>query len=281
MRVPGDQRQSLGHPPLIALQYHEVKLNVQLRPFEQLVVALDHKGQRVSNAALDGVNVKIADKPLGKCAVYADYIYLDTEERTRFSKQKHEYLITQLQRMTEAVAHNASTHRIMMHFNHPVKELVFTMQHTTAKQSAAGTINANDLFNWTANAAGAYDPSHSRDLLDSAKISLNGHDRFDYRPAEYFRLVQPFNHHTCVPSKPIYVYSFAMRPEDHQPSGTCNFSRIDNAVLEVKLSPSIPKGTDASGNAFAGQQQGSIELYAVNYNVLQIHRGLAGTSYAN
>ena len=96
-------------------------------------------------------------------------------------------------------------------------------------------------------------------------LQLNGHERFSERHSEYFRLVQPLQHHTAIPvDSGIHVYSFALKPEEHQPSGTCNFSRIDNAQL-----------TFSSGFETAGS------IYAVNYNVLRIMSGMGGLAYSN
>lgn len=98
-----------------------------------------------------------------------------------------------------------------------------------------------------------------------AKLQLNGHDRFSERDGRYFNLVQPYQHHENVPSQGICVYSFGLKPEEHQPSGTCNMSRIDNATLQLTLTPA----TVASRTA-------KIRVYAVNYNVLRIMSGMGG-----
>jgi hypothetical protein len=98
------------------------------------------------------------------------------------------------------------------------------------------------------------------------KLQLNGHDRFSERDGKYFNLVQPYQHHENVPSQGINVYSFGLKPEEHQPSGTCNFSRIDNATLALNL-------TAAS---VAGGATVKIRVYAVNYNVLRIMSGMGG-----
>jgi hypothetical protein len=105
----------------------------------------------------------------------------------------------------------------------------------------------------------------------TAKLQLNGQDRFSEREGSYFDMVQPFQHHTRAPDSGINVYSFALRPEEHQPSGSCNFSRIDNAVLQLVLS----SGT-VSGVATA-----KVRVYAVNYNVLRVMSGMAGVAYSN
>jgi len=105
----------------------------------------------------------------------------------------------------------------------------------------------------------------------TAKLQLNGQDRFSEREGTYFDLVQPYQHHTRNPDSGINVYSFALRPEEHQPSGTCNFSRIDNATLQLILSNATVGGT----------QTAKVRVYAVNYNVLRVMSGMAGLAYSN
>ncbi len=105
----------------------------------------------------------------------------------------------------------------------------------------------------------------------TAKLQLNGQDRFSEREGSYFDVVQPFQHHTRTPDTGINVYSFALRPEEHQPSGTCNFSRIDNAVLQLVL----------SSGTVAGTATAKVRVYAVNYNVLRVMSGMAGVAYSN
>jgi hypothetical protein len=102
----------------------------------------------------------------------------------------------------------------------------------------------------------------------TAKLQLNGQDRFSEREGSYFDVVQPFQHHTRAPDTGINVYSFALRPEEHQPSGSCNFSRIDNAVLQLVL----------SSGTVAGTATAKVRVYAVNYNVLRVMSGMAGVS---
>jgi len=130
------------------------------------------------------------------------------------------------------------------------------------------------------------------DTFGSAKLQLNGHDRFTVRDADYFRKVQNYEHHTNVPRCPtvgeyedspngapghlqyIYTYSFALSPEEHQPSGTCNFSRIDNAVLQLNYK-------DREGNDTTNNHSMNLKVFAVNYNVLRIMSGMGGLAYSN
>jgi len=113
-----------------------------------------------------------------------------------------------------------------------------------------------------------------------AKLQLNGHDRFQERLGSYFNLVQPYQHHTNVPATGINVYSFALRPEEHQPSGTCNMSRIDNATLQLQLTPKAV-GMDVASNNVTSGKSGKLRVYATNYNVLRIMSGMGGLAYSN
>jgi hypothetical protein len=105
----------------------------------------------------------------------------------------------------------------------------------------------------------------------TAKLQLNGQDRFSEREGSYFSWVQPYQAHTRCPDEGINVYSFALRPEEHQPSGTCNFSRIDNATLQLVLSNATVEGTKTA----------KVRVYATNYNVLRIMSGMGGIAYSN
>ena len=249
--------------PLIALQYHEVKLNLDLRAANQLI--------NFDNGTVPSVT-------LG-CKLYVDYIYLDTDERRRFAQVSHEYLIEQVQFTgSETVTATTPNKNVTLNFNHPVKELIWVNQSTTF--SEANVFAGNRLFNYA-------DSNGSRDTFLKGLLQLNGHDRFSIRNADYFRKVQNYEHHTRVPrvgaelnvsdltlfqrQQYIYSYSFALSPEEHQPSGTCNFSRIDNAILQLTYVPTATTTRDAY----------NLNVYAVNYNVLRIMSGMGGLAYSN
>ena len=154
--------------------------------------------------------------------------------------------IEQLQ-FSGAESFSNSSIKSKLALNHPCKELVWALQ--LDSKVADATSNA-----WT-----DYTNASDADPLDDAKLQLNGHDRFSTRKAAYFNLVQPYQHHTRTPATGIYVYSFALNPEQHQPSGTVNMSRIDNATLLMNLTT----GTSAV----------KLRVYAVNYNVLRVMAG--------
>jgi hypothetical protein len=211
--------------PLIALQYHEVK------------VILNHNFSA-------GYGTHSGNK------LWADYIYLDTDERKRFAQVSHEYLIEQVQEAT-VTAGSSSGSTSELNFNHPVKELVFCVDASDGTLAAIGQNSA------------------------TYQLKLNGHDRFAARDWRYFSRTQVWQHHSGAGglaaadnsqgsfSDGIGVYSFALKPEEHQPSGTCNFSRIDNAQLVQSADGAATK------------------VYAVNYNVLRIMSGMGGLAYSN
>jgi hypothetical protein len=107
--------------------------------------------------------------------------------------------------------------------------------------------------------------------VEVAKLQLNGQDRFTEREGRYFDRVQPYQHHSRTPQVGINVYSFALKPEEHQPSGTCNFSRIDKATLQLTVSV----------NTVRGGRTAQVRVYAVNYNVLRVMSGMGGLAYSN
>jgi len=260
--------------PLIGLQYHEVKINIQ---FEAL-------------SSMDAA----ADDAMLSAELWVDYVYLDTDERRKFAQSSHEYLIEQLQ----FTGRESASSKIKLNFNHPVKELVWVCHNRNYDKAwinytskSTNTLNASDELVPEGTAAdvvtnvGAAD---AKNLSKTAKLTLNGNDRFAQRDGKYFNLVQPYQHHENVPSnKGINVYSFALKPEEHQPSGTLNMSRIDTATLDLTYEDEVVgvksdgstarSGTDVRQSPKVSQ----VSIYAVNYNVLRILSGMGGIAYSN
>ena len=264
--------------PLIALQYHEVKINLEMNEIKYL--CWDYV---TGSAAAHAIRDRVSSTGLVSASLYVDYIYLDTDERRRFAQVSHEYLIEQLQ-FTGGESVTSSANRIKLNFNHPTKELVWIVQRDSFVDCADSTINPfkgqqrNNYSDWWDRSVleSGYSVTRVEGLAGynpvvTAKIQLNGHDRFDEREGRYFNLVQPYQHHTNIPAVGINVYSFALKPEEHQPSGTCNFSRIDNAVLNLTL----------TGNTVGSTLSAQVRVYAVNYNVLRIMSGMGGLAYSN
>ena len=325
--------------PLIALQYHEVRINVE---FEQWINCTYYEVDTSPATSIQSLTA---------ASLYIDYIYLDTEERRRFAQQTHEYLIEQLQ-YTGAESITSSSNKIQLNFNHPVKELVWVVQRDSFVDCTPGSAFIQEVggcqpFNYTDDfstegiimnvlargslgggngvvpttstdgPSGPYLPGvgiavgpslagsswldtnagddsqavfadttnyllakviltsgskcEGKNPVEVAKLQLNGQDRFTEREGRYFDRVQPYQHHSRTPSTGINVYSFALKPEEHQPSGTCNFSRIDKATLQLTVSV----------NTVRSGRTAQVRVYAVNYNVLRVMSGMGGLAYSN
>ena len=303
--------------PLIALQYHEVKINVEFNDLDKCAQA--SKDSASDNTAGNGwgsrgstdnnVSLKNNMLSLQDTSLWVDYIYLDTDERRRFAQVSHEYLIEQLQ-FTGEESISSTNNKIKLNFNHPVKELIWVVQsNQVTNDSVKQFFNFSDRVDQSFITGSPMDPlglglsgpldlglgveptsidnggllqsslgaspqlleSFDRGLnpVDTCKLQLNGHDRFQERKGDYFNYVQPYQHHTNTPALGINVYSFGLKPEEHQPSGTCNFSRIDNATLQLKVTSETVK------------ESAKVRVYATNYNVLRIMSGMGGLAYSN
>tara|TARA_B100000886_G_scaffold339313_1_gene304409 strand:- start:1600 stop:2775 length:1176 start_codon:yes stop_codon:yes gene_type:complete len=220
--------------PLIALQYHDVRLEFEFESMSNLY-----------NEAADISANAVGALSLSDSTLLVNYIYLDSEERKRFAQASHEYLIEQLQ-FTGEESGSSGSNSFRLNFNHPVKELVWVSK------------NSDNFF-------GDYSTStDDENPTNTGLLQLNGHDRFSVQTGKFFNSVQPHMCHSRAPQTGINVYSFALNPEEHQPSGTCNFSRIDNATLKLDLA-----------------EAADVWVFAVNYNVLRIMSGMGGVAYSN
>jgi hypothetical protein len=297
--------------PLIALQYHEVRIKIDFAPLSDCVY-------NNTTGSSTGITSTIA---LSNANIWVDYIYLDTDERRKFAQLSHEYLIEQLQ-FTGAENLSTNTNSIKLNFNHPVKELIWVGKFngmsgsqqannqwynytwpyigsgpatwnsnyglpnntladflnigstigTTSNIIVGGVANCNiSVSNLINNQIDPYFDNFvatsNINPFNTCLLQLNGNDRFNVRPGNYFNLVQQYQHHTNISqNRGINVYSFALKPEEHQPSGSLNMSRIDTAVLQVTPYQNV---------------SGNILIYAVNYNVLRILSGMGGLAYSN
>ena len=351
--------------PLIALQYSEIVVTINFNELNKCIWATKQSSSTYNSSTGKDVFSTIpklsgSGSSSGSTNLYVDYIYLDTDERRRFSQVPHEYLIEQLQYNGRTTLSTTNDNNIKLNFTHPVKEVIWTVQpanftNKNYTQSRAGhqPFNYTDLWDYSGftgtpepscgpgmvggknvqnlwyglpnvtlqgslkhanntwnsdgssytnqnagytdikdytnsngivnidSSTGLWSLNNEIGLLDAgkncikdAKIVLNGNDRISTREGKYFNLVQPYQHHTNCPAPGINVYSFALTPEDHQPSGTCNFSKIDNAHLNVTLTDNTIGTTYNDGNAY-------IKIYAVNYNILRIMSGMGGLAYSN
>lgn len=237
--------------PLLALQYHPIRINVTLTPLQQLF----YSSELVSNCDTTAVKpVKITNMQL-----WGDYVYLDIDERRRFVSNAHEYLIEQIQYTPSfGIQSNANQFPLRVEFNHPIREFVFILQRNVMA-------SYHEWFNYSSLAIS--ETGKRTDLLASAILQLDGQDRFQERDAGYFRLVQTWQRHTVIPNDDfLYVYSFAIKPEDLQPTGSLNASRINSIIWQLTTNQGTapPRGDCAC------------RIYATNHNVLRVVDGFGG-----
>jgi hypothetical protein len=231
---------------LASLQFHGVQVHIHFEALEKLIVT-------------SGPNVVVKSCGTGCCVTNADlsaciestYVYLDDNERTKFATTAFETLITQVQ--SYQIQSCASQVRMALNFNHPVIELLWAVRRSCQER-------CNAWFN--------YSGIDARDPVQSAALYLNNQVRFN-KPGSYLRMVQPYQHHSNIPDCFIYVFSFALHPEDPTPSGSCNMSRIDHVDLTLQLQDSL------------GKEQVTVIVFARNFNILRFRDGLGGLAYAN
>jgi hypothetical protein len=296
--------------PLVSLQFHSVKVSVKFRDYLSLLkltcaaIAAPHNFTLASirNRALfrPSYYIGAAQPPADLSTLTASamtaqilvtYVYLDQNERAKFAEGAFESVIPQHQAQTAPTEQTVSgvgavgvdkLQSIDLNFNHTVMELFWVVRLRIHEGFTSVTNPCTNLYNEWFNFGGPNDfvTTLPIDPVKSARLLLNNANRWEKREGRYFRLVQPYQHHTNIPDKFIYSYSFALQPQDIQPSGTCNFSRIDSTKLEIELDgrvfygPSIAAGTD-------GNSAVTTLVYARNWNVLRFKYGLGGLRFAN
>jgi len=241
--------------PLLALQYHPVRINLTLRPLSQLFFS-----QVLTTPLCTTLETNPAS--ITDLMLWGDYIYLDVEERRRFVSSMHEYLIEQVQYTSLIpISPGATSGTLPLEFNHPIRELYWYIQRDDMTRY-------HEYFNYSN--LGTFEIGKRKDILSNAVLQLDGFDRFQVRDAGYFRLVQPWQYHTVVPEQYfLYSYSFALRPEDIQPSGSMNASRMDSIKLQVNLDTSL---VNTLGTLHT-------RVYAINHNVFRIADGFGGVLF--
>ena len=251
--------------PLIALQYSNIVLELKFRNLNYLINC-NGKGKE--------------QEVVPKVKLYGELIYLDSNEKKKFAQKSHEYLIEQVQ--FSGSQKLSTTHEL--NYNHYVKEIIWVCRgKNLGETEPTGTdninpiknidggahSNGNDYFNYTANSDQFTEylfTDKYYEHFSKATIILEGNERFSKRNASYFRTLQPHNYHTNVPlnrEKKIYLYSFALHPEKHQPSGFLNFYKINKA--ELKFDDVL--------------EDEDILIFATNYNILRISDGIGALAY--
>lgn len=251
--------------PLVALQFHQVQLSFDFRDYTELI-----KSDIPVSSLIDSSN------KIPSCAItpYVTFIYLGSNERRKFALGTgHEYLIEDIQFLGDVPVTFTGdepnlTRRIAIDYSHPVSEILWTFNRAATYNSALTPANyavdGNDYFNFSAS-------DQNVEPVKSALVYINGNKRFSERSGSFFRLVQPYLHHTRTPEKRIYCYSFALNPEDPTPTGTLNFSRVDTSHLSVTFDDTFSNGLN----------NGRLRVYARSFNILKITNGMGGLLFAS
>lgn len=236
--------------PLIAMQYTDIRLTVKFRPYSEMYNKRGLTAGETSSIP--------SSKNFTACKLLCDYIFLDEYERRKFATMKDSTTLIEQFQISEnhGVSASQTNIKIPLNFNFPTKELIWFYRSDTNLSS----------FNDRGNYAGDSSTSSVLKPFTEVELKFNGTDRFQKRAGDFFRLVQPYKHHTTGHEDYIYTYSFALKPEEMQPSGTCNFSKIDSAMLVMPLATGI--------------EAGIVTVYAYSYNILKIMNGMAGLMYS-
>jgi hypothetical protein len=254
--------------PLIAIQSQEVRINITFRKYQELIVSTT------------GAPITSNKNPISIIQSWldVDYIFLEDDERKIFAKNNHQYLIDQVQVYATSLTSNGLrqdptnptkmtripdlNQNILLNFNHPVKELFWIIQNSGVLSIYPS--GGNEWFNFSTQSFKNGKVNGSDPML-AGKLIFEGQDLFDKKSSKYFRTVVPYQRHSNVPNNYIYIYSFATNPEDFQPSGTCNFSRIDSQQLYLEISDELIDPI--------------ITVFATSYNILNIAGGMCGIEY--
>jgi hypothetical protein len=292
--------------PLIALQNHEVRINVLFRNINELLVLKEgDKECGIVDINTNQINIESA-------YLYVDYIFLEDSERKKFAQRNHEYLIEQLQldssdlysggrknnqffdfdsndinlsdNLVECTSTNTNTpdcattlveHKVELNFNHPVIELIWVIQNTdNLLLNDKNNFNGSQILNFGIESCCKRNDTLLR-LMEiernhpmlNATFYIEGKERLEERDFKYFNIIQPYQRHRNVPLDWIYNYSFSLDPENTRPSGACNFSRIDSSHFIFNLNSKITNPR--------------LLMFARNYNILKIKAGMAGIAYSN
>jgi hypothetical protein len=232
--------------PLASLAYHGVQINIDFAKIEELIVV--SKSDVAVRNARTGLGLNASDL---RAELEVSYVYLDSTERDKFQSAHFEQIIVQTQHYFKT--ENKEFCRVPLSFNHPTLELIFGVRRQCQKMTN----------NW-GNLAGV----DGRDPIVNAELLLNTTSRFGKKPALYWRGVVPYQHHSNVPECFIYVMSFALTPEDSmQPSGSCNFSRIDNIELVLQMQSTL------------ANESYSVFVFSRSWNLMRYREGVAGAAF--
>ena len=270
--------------PLVSLQFHNVQLEINLASRSKCIVfpnddASAHTVYIRPDGMLDtdlaGASLYALQDSDIKVLIDSTHVYLDHDERSKFAHGQFEQIITEVQMIAQVAQASGSSVAtetsapiktdVRLQFNHVVMEYIFGVR-------SQDHVDSNLHFDF----GGYYDNGHNGgtdlvfDPIKDVTVLFNNQQRVQTRPAQYFRLVQPYQHHTCVPRDFIYVWSYAVDPEDAQPTGGANHSRIDNVNLTLNLDARIFSSTSTSADVI---------VFARNKNQLRFKHGLVSKRF--
>ena len=234
--------------PLYSIYRQEVELKFKFRKLREVVINADNNNNPYSST--DNIEASIL-----RSGILTEYIYLTDEEKNYIKARPTDYVIEQLQLSRGVIDDTENSKTFKLNFSNPVKELYVIVQ-------SQDTQDNNDWFNFD----DPHQPNNSNSFIETLQLEFNNEIMVSKDVADrlYLLYAQPMYHHTRVPKRNIYSYSFALRPEDPEPTGQVNMSRIINKLLKVELA------------TYGGSDNRNIRIYAKNYNVLRIQDGLAG-----
>jgi len=298
--------------PLIALQYHEIEFQFVMRPIQDIYTLMEtdassssygYRVRPLGSITAHRIENFLTSSSLAKTntdgsrslisfdinpRLEVNYIFLDSDERRRFANVSHQYMIERVFRVEQTGLSGSGTHSVSLDLHHPTKEFVWvtkrsdTDDHNDHTNFTGWTDQVNpphSLSYYNPYAAtpeitsSNYDSYKNKNILDEAKILLNGYDRFAAQEATYFGQIQPYQHHYQSPQCGIYAYSFSLdnsNQKSYQPQGTCNMSMYNNINLWVKTNPIDSSETYTY----------TITLYAIHYNILRIVAGMGDLEFA-
>jgi hypothetical protein len=250
--------------PLVAMQYTDLRFNVKIRKFEEVafmekiysatvngsqkiltVSMIDFLMNRDSNKGnnvienieevtstslqdiLDNTNKNLYGH------LYLDYVYLESPERKKFAQSGHEYLIERLQDL-EFDNLNQKNVEVQLDFTNPSKEIVWVLQKDIYTMNPSGT----NPCKWSDYTTGLATETTANPVID-ATMTFNNYTRIQKQVGKYFDTYQPYTYHRTSPSKGINMYSFCLDPRQHQPTGSCNFTRLTYVRLSLNINPAM------------------------------------------
>jgi hypothetical protein len=283
--------------PLIALQFNKFYVSLKLKELEdcayiEKLPIIDQNGNSIdfsdNSLALTDIWNNLNLSLSGNLLI--DYIYLESQERKRFAQSAHEYLIETVEL---TCINNVSDNKqiLELNFTGPSKELIFVCQKNAYVDNFTTNTNKSNLKSlWFNYSTDIYTNNMKKNVnpIYNAKLEFNGYERFTANDSAILNYLNPLSHHTSTPSNGVNVFSFSLFPEEHQPSGTCNFTRIMypllsfqiiNDMFKYRISDIDPNIKPLSEEDIELETEINIRIYSIRYNILRVMHGFAAKAY--